>query len=115
MVLPETSLDEALRICEEIRRAVESTVFLSREWGFSMPPLHLAGILSASIGIACYVPDPNVTTPVELEKGELLRRADAAMYRAKSLGKNQAVVWDESLLQGASSAISDPVTSAPPE
>ncbi|HET8772381.1 MAG TPA: sensor domain-containing diguanylate cyclase, partial [Thermoanaerobaculia bacterium] len=51
MVLPETSMEEALRTCEEIRRAVETTVFLSREWGFSMPPLHLAGILSASIGI----------------------------------------------------------------
>lgn len=98
MVLPETSMEEALRICEEIRRSVESTVFLSREWGFSMPPLHLAGILSASIGIARYAPDPNTTTPVELEKGEMLRRADAAMYRAKNLGKNQAVVWDESLL-----------------
>ncbi len=98
MVLPETSMEEALRICEEIRQAVESTVFLSREWGFSMPPLHLAGILSASIGIARYTADPNSTTPIELEKSELLRRADAAMYRAKSLGKNQAVVWDESLL-----------------
>ncbi|HEX6099340.1 MAG TPA: sensor domain-containing diguanylate cyclase [Thermoanaerobaculia bacterium] len=98
MVLPETSMEEALRICEEIRRAVETTVFLAREWGFSMPPLHLAGVLSASIGIARYIPDGGTTTPVELEKGELLRRADAAMYRAKSLGKNQAVVWDESLL-----------------
>jgi diguanylate cyclase (GGDEF)-like protein len=98
MVLPDTSMEEALRICEEIRRAVETTVFLAREWGFSMPPLHLAGILSASIGIACYIPDASTATPVEVEKGELLRRADAAMYRAKSLGKNQAVVWNESLL-----------------
>ena len=95
MVLPDTPMDEALRICEEIRAAVASTVFLSREWGFSMPPLHLAGILSASIGVARYVPDPTSNVAVEVEKGELLRRADAAMYRAKSLGKNQAVVWDE--------------------
>ena len=29
---------------------------------------------------------------MEQEKSELLRRADAAMYRAKSLGKNQVVV-----------------------
>ncbi len=98
MVLPETSMEEALRIGEEIRRAIETTVFLSREWGFSMPPLHLAGILSASIGIARYAPDPNTTTPGEVEKGEMLRRADAAMYRAKNLGKNQVVVWDESFL-----------------
>jgi diguanylate cyclase (GGDEF)-like protein len=107
MVLPETSMEEALRICEEIRRAVESTVFLSREWGFSMQPLHLSGVLSASIGIARYTPDPNTTTPVEIEKGELLRRADAAMYRAKSLGKNQAVVWDDSQLATPGSSLSE--------
>ena len=107
MVLPETSLDEALEICEEIRGAIEASVFLSREWGFSMTPLHLSGLLTASIGIARYVPDPATETPVELEKGELLRRADAAMYRAKSLGKNQSVVWNETLLAPSGSGLSD--------
>jgi diguanylate cyclase (GGDEF)-like protein len=100
MVLPDTPMEEALRICEEIRAAVASTVFLSREWGFSMSPLHLSGVLSASIGIARYTPDPSSQIPIELEKGELLRRADAAMYRAKSLGKNQSVVWNETFLAG---------------
>ena len=107
MVLPDVTMEEALRVADEIRDAVASTVFLTREWGFSMPPLHLSGILSASIGIARYVPDPARDTPVELEKGELLRRADTAMYRAKSLGKNQAVVWDESFLSTPGSALSD--------
>lgn len=107
IVLPDTSMEEAERICEEIRDAVKSTVFLSREWGFSMPPLHLGGILSASIGIARHVPDPGTTVAVEVEKGELLRRADAAMYRAKSLGKNRSVVWDESLLTAHGSGLTD--------
>ena len=107
MVLPDTTMEEALRVADEVRDAVSTTVFLSREWGFSMPPLHLSGILSASIGIARYVPDPGTSVPVELEKGELLRRADAAMYRAKSMGKNQAVVWDESFLSTPGSALSD--------
>ncbi|HEX6088297.1 MAG TPA: sensor domain-containing diguanylate cyclase [Thermoanaerobaculia bacterium] len=107
MVLPESSMDEALRVADEIRAAIESTVFLAREWGFSMPPLHLSGILSASIGIAVYTPDPATDIAVELEKGELLRRADAAMYRAKSLGRNQCVVWNESLLAAQGSSLSD--------
>jgi diguanylate cyclase (GGDEF)-like protein len=107
MVLPATSLDDALRVADEIRQAIESSVFLEREWGFSMPPLKLSGILSASIGVAVYAPDPSSTTPVELEKGELLRRADAAMYRAKSLGRNQCVVWNETLLAASGSALSD--------
>ncbi|HYO76948.1 MAG TPA: sensor domain-containing diguanylate cyclase [Thermoanaerobaculia bacterium] len=109
MILPETSLEEGLRICEEIRSTIETTTFLDREWGFSMPPLRLRGILSASIGVACHHPDRDSTASLELDKSELLRRADVAMYHAKSLGKNQVVVWDESLLTTASSGISDSV------
>jgi diguanylate cyclase (GGDEF)-like protein len=107
LVLPSTSMDEALRIADEIRQAVESTTFLAREWGFSMAPLHLSGVLSASIGLASYVPDPNTDAAVEVEKGELLRRADAAMYRAKSLGKNRSVVWNETFLSSPGSSLSD--------
>lgn len=101
MILPETRLEEGMKVCEEIRRTIEATTFLDREWGFSMPPLHVSGILSASIGIAMYVPDPASTTSIEMEKNELLRRADMAMYHAKSLGKNQVVVWDERWMPGA--------------
>jgi diguanylate cyclase (GGDEF)-like protein len=92
MILPATSIDEGLRLCEEIRHTIETTTFLERDWGFSMPPLHLRGILSASIGIAETAHDRPPTLSVEHEKNDLLRRADAAMYRAKSAGKNQVVV-----------------------
>jgi diguanylate cyclase (GGDEF)-like protein len=95
MILPETTVEEGMKVCEEIRRTIEATTFLEREWGFSMPPLHVRGILSASIGIAIHVPKPEGTASLEHEKNELLRRADMAMYHAKSLGKNQVVVWDE--------------------
>ena len=107
MILPETSLEDGLRVCEELRHTIETTTFLEREWGFSMPPLHLRGVLSASIGVAPYVPDPASKISIEIEKSELLRRADVAMYQAKSLGKNQVVVWDESLLTEAASGISE--------
>ena len=90
MVLPNTSLEEGLRTCEEIRHTIADTTFLAREWGFSMPPLHLRNVLSASLGIAEHA--PNALLTVEQEKNELLRRADAAMYKAKSLGKNKVVV-----------------------
>jgi diguanylate cyclase (GGDEF)-like protein len=106
MILPETSIDEGLRLCEEIREAVESTTFLEREWGFSMPPLHLRGILSASIGVARYIPDPASTGSLDIERSELLRRADIAMYRAKSLGKNKVVVWEAETLREPSRHLS---------
>jgi diguanylate cyclase (GGDEF)-like protein len=98
MILPRTTLDEGLRVCEEIRQAIESATFLEREWGFSMPPLRLSGVLSASIGVARYIPDADSTESFDIEKSELLRRADIAMYRAKELGKNQVVVWDQHLM-----------------
>jgi diguanylate cyclase (GGDEF)-like protein len=92
MILPDTTLDEGVAICEEIRRTIESTTFLEREWGFSMPALNLGGIVTASVGIAEYRGDPSATRSVDEEKNDFLRRADAAMYRAKSAGKNQVVV-----------------------
>jgi len=92
MILPNMTLEEGLGIAEEIRATIENASFLDREWGFSMPPLHLRGILSASIGIAQHMPDAEMALPIEQEKNMLLKRADVAMYRAKSQGKNQVVV-----------------------
>ncbi len=92
MILPETSLEQGMAICEEIRKVIAETTFLDREWGYHMPPLHLSGIISASIGIAQHIPDPNTTASIDMEKNELVKRADAAMYRAKSQGRNQVVV-----------------------
>jgi diguanylate cyclase (GGDEF)-like protein len=92
IVLPKTKLDDGIALCEEIRRTIEETTFLGREWGFSMPPLHLAGLLSASLGIAQHRPVSDPNESLEQEKSDLLRRADAAMYQAKSLGKNLVVV-----------------------
>ncbi|HXG59069.1 MAG TPA: sensor domain-containing diguanylate cyclase [Thermoanaerobaculia bacterium] len=92
MILPDTTIDDGVAICESIRHAIETTTFLDREWGFSMPPLRLRGILSASIGVAQHLPNTTSGLSIEQEKNELLRRADGAMYRAKSLGKNRIVV-----------------------
>ena len=99
MILPNTSLGEGLRVCEEIRHTIETTSFLEREWGFSMPPVHLRGVLSASIGVARHVPQRDTAVSIDVEKNELLRHADAAMYHAKSIGKNRVVVWDKTMLE----------------
>ncbi|HKR65700.1 MAG TPA: sensor domain-containing diguanylate cyclase, partial [Thermoanaerobaculia bacterium] len=97
MILPNTTLEGGLAMCEEIRHTIATSTFLDREWGFSMPPIHLRDVLTASIGITSYVPHADDHTSIELAKNELLRRADVAMYRAKSLGKNRTVVWDPAL------------------
>ena len=95
MILPETSIDDGLAICEQIRKTIADHTFLGREWAYHMPALHLAGIISASIGIAQHIPDMASTVSIDVERTKLLKRADAAMYRAKSAGKNQVVVDQE--------------------
>ena len=92
IILPDTRAEDAAAICEEIRHTIEKNVFLEREWGFSMPPLCLGGVLSVSIGVAEYIPRMSAQLSIEQEKNELLRRADAAMYRGKQLGGNRVVV-----------------------
>jgi diguanylate cyclase (GGDEF)-like protein len=92
ILLPDTTLDDGMAVCEEIRRTIEQTTFLDREWGYAMQPLRLHGVLSASLGIAQHITDPDPNRSLEQEKTDLLRRADSAMYRAKLLGKNQVVV-----------------------
>ncbi len=91
IILPGARQEDAAAMCEEIRSTIAENVFLEREWGFSMPPLRLRGILSVSIGMAQFVPHAATQLSVDQEKNELLRRADAAMYRAKSLGGNRVV------------------------
>jgi diguanylate cyclase (GGDEF)-like protein len=73
VVLPETPASGAQVIAERIRLAIEGHPFLER--------LDLAVNISASFGIASY-PD-HALTP-----GDLIRKADQAMYRVKERNKN---------------------------
>jgi diguanylate cyclase (GGDEF)-like protein len=91
IILPETSLDTGLGVAEAVRKAIEGTSFLDRPYGFGMPAVHLRDAISASIGIAYYSPAGR-HFPLDVEKNNLLRRADTAMYEAKSAGKNRVVV-----------------------
>lgn len=97
IVLPDTKISDGVAVCEEIRSTIATHTFLAREWGYHMPPLHLSNIISASIGVAQHVPDAKSTRSIEMEQNELLKRADAAMYRAKQLGKNKVVVDEQAL------------------
>ncbi len=65
IILPDTTKEEAIRIAERLRTAVES-----------------AGLPTLSIGVATYPQDAKT-------KEELIELADAALYKAKRLGKNQ--------------------------
>jgi len=72
-VLPETPPSGAMVIAERIRKAIESHGFLRA--------MKLSVHISASLGIASY-PDHGLTP------GELIQKADQAMYRVKEREKN---------------------------
>jgi diguanylate cyclase (GGDEF)-like protein len=73
MVLPETDLTGARPFAERLLKAIAATPI----------PLPSGGLtITCSLGIA-------ERTAMDLEAGQLLARADAALYRAKAGGRNQ--------------------------
>lgn len=91
LVLPGIGLEEGFRLAETVRETIRRGVYLSRPYGFNEPALSLRN-LSASMGIASVRENTTAGAPIEQQKNELLRAADAAMYRAKEAGKNQTQV-----------------------
>jgi diguanylate cyclase (GGDEF)-like protein len=74
LILDKTDIEHATAVAEELRTAIESR----------SPDLR--GI-TISLGVAEF---PHISQSAE----ELIYRADAAMYTAKSAGKNRACRWD---------------------
>jgi len=73
IVLPETDQEQALAVANRVRKALTATVF--------MIDGNVEISITASFGIATY--------PTHgLSKDDLIRQADAAMYRVKSTTKN---------------------------
>jgi diguanylate cyclase (GGDEF)-like protein len=78
LLLPNTPLEQAARIADRLREEAEATPIV--HGGESYPPL------TVSAGIAIY-PEDGQTAQA------LLDAADAALYRAKSGGRNRIMPW----------------------
>ena len=78
IVLPHTDLDRALVLAERLRRQIECQEFETGEGGVRM---------TASFGIAP-IPDGNICSV-----SEWIAAADSALYDAKALGRNRAVIY----------------------
>ncbi len=76
LILPGATLSDTYRRAEQIREAIKNLALEHRG--------ELLGIITASLGIACF--------PVAGETGEdLIRAADTALYRAKALGRDRVI------------------------
>ena len=74
VVLPDTSLANARRVAEQIRKAVESKKIVKRSTGESL------GSITLSIGVAQLIPGE--------QSADTINRADTCLYAAKHAGRN---------------------------
>jgi diguanylate cyclase len=87
-VLPETDLDGATIVAENVRKAVQAKELLKRSTNEKL------GRVTASLGVATLRPGDTV--------GSLIERADRCLYAAKAAGRNKVV--SETELAAASAA-----------
>jgi diguanylate cyclase (GGDEF)-like protein len=81
IILPETTAFSATRAAQRIRRSVEQAKFFAGS-------ANLVEHLTISIGIAVYPQDARF-------KRDLIELADAALYDAKSRGRNQVTMYSD--------------------
>jgi len=89
VILPDTSLEKALKYAEVLRKTIQEFVFIKRPYPGGEKALRIAGVITSSIGVATL--DPSLIDARhgqgELREG-LIKAADSAMYSAKQNGKN---------------------------
>jgi diguanylate cyclase (GGDEF)-like protein len=91
VILLDQSLEQAVVVAEKLRRAVSEWVFLPMAIGPGEPALNLKNVLSMSVGVASYRAHCAPGAPPAEQKNQLLKAADAALYMAKTKGKNCVV------------------------
>jgi diguanylate cyclase (GGDEF)-like protein len=84
IALVECPRDDAVRICERLRRAVAANMIQKR----------LTGVfVQVTVSVGLHIPAPGEDVPTAL------RHADRALYAAKKAGRNRVVVYEPSLDQ----------------
>jgi diguanylate cyclase len=88
VILPETPLENAVAVANDIRKTVETKKIVQRSTGKDM------GTVTLSLGVAQYIPGEQIA--------DLINRADACLYAAKRAGRN-CVVTERDLLNATAS------------
>lgn len=93
VLLPQTSVDNAINLAEQIRKAVESKKIVKRSTGETL------GSITLSLGVAKYKPGE----PIE----DVVNRADQCLYAAKRAGRNRVMAeWTVDATEGPVAAAS---------
>lgn len=92
VAMPDTTLDQARGAAERLRRLIEDTPFLAASDGVGAGPIDGGIAVTLSIGVAATPLHPAETEAAEDAIGAVCRRADTALYAAKSAGRNTVTV-----------------------
>jgi diguanylate cyclase (GGDEF)-like protein len=101
VVLPETDETQAIASAERLRARIAA---------LNTPIGETSIRITVSVGIAV---DGALGRDPDAALTELLRRADAALYAAKSAGRDRCVVWEAGLERADSHPAGDPTTTSP--
>lgn len=77
VILPHTSIENAIKLAEQIRRAVESKKIVKRSTGETL------GSITMSLGVAKFAPGEAIL--------DVVNRADQCLYAAKRSGRNRVM------------------------
>ncbi len=80
IILPETECNDALMVGERLRKLVENYSFFVNE--------NEKARITISVGISCYPGD-------SMDKTELIKMADEALYYAKKMGRNRVYLYGD--------------------
>ncbi len=93
ILLPGYSLEQSAVYGETLREAIEKNIFVRERPAPGEPALNIEGVITCSLGVASLEKDEG--KELNKMKASLIRRADAAMYRAKDLGKNRVCLAED--------------------
>jgi diguanylate cyclase (GGDEF)-like protein len=82
VILPNTAMANAVELAERLRQNIEETTMIEPDQSENRPAIKI----TVSIGVAGYQPSDGWDN-----SRRLVERADKALYRAKSQGRNQVV------------------------
>jgi diguanylate cyclase len=90
VILPQTALDDARNLADQIRNKVESKKLVKKSTG------DILGVITLSVGLALLKPDETAV--------ELIQRADSCLYSAKRRGRNRVVSEDDGPIDATAAA-----------
>ncbi len=103
ILMPETKAQDALTLLERLRAKVQEIKLAQDPPLVGAEPAGAGLSITISCGIAQSLPDPPEAGLIKPAFGrpdsssEAMRRADMALYEAKSAGRNCVKIWDETM------------------